>query len=260
MYISLYKESGHDILDTFISIKEIENFSLNDNILKSNLESDVRKSLLDKYPKGFSIKDIIEFDKEYNKTTSELLKVNNITKLKLGKDLIYTVVKVQDNKNIYKNHPHFVFQLNLKKFNKDRPLIIKYLTTPYNPTSKKYLMLAWVRFTVFDDFVVLDEISSDMWKDYFVKELGSGFIDGWEKYTLRLFIDFVRHKLRKRKIYMPTVYARYNLYTGNGNKQMYDIIPTKLGFKDVADLPDEMLQYIRLNKTNNLYRLLERVL
>ena len=109
-----------------------------------------------------------------------------------------------------------------------------YIKHSNHPTSRTSLTLAWCRYTIFanKNLVVLDEIQTDLADQKF---LGQSFMKDWEKIIMRLFIDYVRHTLKYRKILMPTYSTKINEYDANPPMYLYKELPHKFGFKKMKE-------------------------
>lgn len=239
-YERVFKEAD-ERLTRFFSIQELKKLAKTDMTLAQMLTKKVGQDLMKKFPKGFSVMDIITFDKE----SSSAALPEHISSLKLKSDIVYGATVWKGAQIYFNDKVNHVFQLNWKTWPKDNQALSNYVKGSNHPTSRKDLTLAWVRYTIFDNYVVLDEIQTDVDDDEF---LGKKFMENWDVITMRAFIDFVRHKLRIRKIYMPTYDSKVNLYNANPPMYLYKELPNKFGFKKKSDLDGFMLLEKKLKK------------
>ena len=133
-----------------------------------------------------------------------------------------------------------------KEIGGDKRKISNYIHDSGHPTSKKLLTLAWCRFTVFKDEknVVLDEIQTDLQNPEFKLEQ---FMKGWENVMMRHFIDYIRHKIRIRKIYMPTYRTKQDRYNSSPPMRLYKELPFKFGFSKKSNLEGFLMLEKKVN-------------
>ena len=229
-----------------VPIKQIKKYVNLDNNFGVALSRKSGKELIQNNSSGFSIQDIINFDKNYELKEYE----GSLFDLKLGKELTFDMSKWDKNIQVIFDKPNQVFQINLKKeyfqeyFNEDEIIKINaYIIGSNHPTSKKDLTLSWCRYTVFKDekYVVLDEFQTDMLNSQLglSKDKIQLLMNKWEQVTLRYFIKFIRSNLGIRKIYAPNYNAKLDLYNAKPPQYLYkDIIPS-VGFKKTKS--DELI-------------------
>lgn len=242
-YERIFREADEK-LTKFFSIQELKRIAKTDFTLAQMLSKKIGQDLLKKFPKGFSIMDIIFFDKQISTQNVP----ENIRSLKLKTDIVYGATVWKGAQIYFKDKVNHVFQLNWKTWPKTNDTISSYVRGSNHPTSRKDLTLAWCRYTIFDNYVVLDEIQTDMDDEEF---LGKKFMEGWDVLAMRAFIDFVRHKLRIRKIYMPTYDTKLDLYNANPPMYLYKELPNKFGFKKTSDLDGFMILEKKIKKYTN---------
>lgn len=225
-------------LTKFWSIQELKQLAKKDMTLAQLFSKKVGQDLLKHFTKGFSIMDLIQYDKSIagEQPSSG---ATNVTQLKLKTDVVYGASVWKGVQIAFKDKVNHVFQLNWKTFDRENSTLMNYVKGSNHPTSRKDLTLAWCRYTIFpkssdnpESYVVLDEIQTDLDDAQF---LGPDFMKGWEVKTMRAFIDFVRHKLKVRKIYMPTYDTKLDLYSAHPPMYLYKELPNKFGFKKQSD-------------------------
>ena len=264
-------------IDEKILIKDIKK-EMNINInFGGKFNRPIMKEFIKLHSNGFSVQDIINFDKQV-----KVEEISNISKLNYGIDIKLGMSEWTSSiQRIFQNKTNHVLQLNyvgdiddILTVNQKHTVsdetrsvetthknnIEHYTQNSNHPTSRKYLTLAWCRFTVFpkEEYVVLDEIQTDMDDKEF---LGSDFMKGWDTIMMRYFIDYIRHKLHYRKILLPTYDAKQNLYNANPPMYLHKELPNKFGFKkpktsivlDGKDMTDDFLVLERFNTFGQLF-------
>lgn len=257
-----YPELKNDEKITIPQYKELRK----NHLYASRIQKNIGKEFIQKYSNGYSINDIINFDKNINKLNNNSIFEN----LTYNKDLSISLSTwVSNTQKIFLDKKNFVFQLNIKKelwndenwkneflkkfvkyggdnienrsYNYEE-LIDRYVNNSNHPTKKDTLTLAWIRFTIFNKneeneyindkngYVVIDEIQTDLDNKKF--RFKDNSFDGWDVSILRLFIRYVRNNLKIRKIYMPTYDTKLNIYNTYPPMYLYKQTPKEFGFKN----------------------------
>lgn len=237
--------------DEVIPVKALKQRAKEDSTFAQYMNKTMGQELIKKHQMGFSLQNIIDLD---SSVESPLPEESIFKKYKFGKEITYDLSKWNSTVQVaFPKNTNHVFQLNLKKeiFERDFESqdeygsnvqnVLRYISNSNHPTSRQDLTLAWVRFTIikpgqyteiFGDLkqtvVVLDEIQTDLDDEEF---LGKELMAGWEVYTMKYFIRFVRQSLKVRKIYMPTYSTKQNMYNANPPMHLYKDLPFKVGFK-----------------------------
>lgn len=229
------------------NIKEIKKIATT-TTLGQMLTKKEGSMLLKKHSNGFTILDIENLSFE----------LENKESLLQNKNIEITHSTWNGTQRYFNDEVNYVFQVNLKPFKNKEILdshpkkdILNYYITKgsIHPTSKITLTLAWVRYTFSKEqnAIILDEIQTDLTGDDY--KLGDDLMDGWDEFSMKLFIQYVRKQYKVRKIYMPTYDTRTDLkyypqkdkYTKLPPMHLYKELPNKFGFKKHSDLDGFMV-------------------
>ena len=246
--------------DTKVPIKELKKKINSDNYLGQMFTKKDGQGFLRNFSNGFSINDIIEYDKKYHSGARDDSFLNSL-KIGEGLEIGFDIWK-KEAQTIFKEKKNYVFQLNFSKEITDRLItdssedtytisgehegiyheietsnknnINAYIQKSNHPTSKELLTMGWVRFTLFPEkhSLVIDEIQTDLTSDKF---LGEEIMKGWEDILMKAFIKYARNELNYQKIYMPTYKTKLDLYDASPPMRLYKELPNRFGFKTKSD-------------------------
>lgn len=211
------------------------------------------QAFLKNHRKKFNALDIVKFDIDIQSNDSEVM-----TFLKKHTKVARSVWK--GAQRIFKNRPNFVMQLNLPESYIDALIDMTNLTTENqmylsslkksnHPVSDKDYTVGWVRYSVFDTYVWIDEVQTDWFK---IKDENFKMqLKGLPDYLLHRFVQLVHKIYGVSKIYLPTIELKKSEYLATTLPkyalELYNDGAKKARFKK-TDTYSEGIDYIEESK------------
>jgi hypothetical protein len=203
------------------------------------------------YAKTKDVQDFIKYMKGKNFTAKDIFKFDNLSiESDLSKIMPFIKRKAKIEKGawsgdqrIFKEKNH-VMQLNILKkdfeefssiaglLESDERQFERQRKNSNHPVSKKDYTLGWVRYTIFENSIWIDEIQTDLFS--FIED--TKFLTNIKKlpdFLLHKFIQLAHKVYGKKILYIPEIQLKRRLYAADPPTSIYRDVPKKARFKTI---------------------------